>query len=294
MGTTGATTNGPLAEGTHQIEFDGVRQVYHVAGNGPVCVAHSGGPGIEWRYLRMPALEQHLTMVYLEPIGTGASGRLADRREYRLGTYVDFLHAVVRALGLPQVHLLGHSHGGFVVQRYALTYPDRVAGLVLYDTSPVTGADFWAEATAGVADFPRRHPDRPEAAQIPVAFRRAVSATDDESMTVALRQMLPLYFADYWADERRFAPLVTSVRGWADPQRGEEPTPFDVRARLGEISAPTLVLVGAYDFICGPRWAKLLYEGIPGSRLTELSESGHFGHLEQPELFRRAVVEFVG
>ncbi|MEO3745694.1 alpha/beta hydrolase [Plantactinospora sp. B5E13] len=285
------TTDSPLAPGTHSVEIDGVRQVYHVAGRGPVCVVHSGGPGIEWRYLRMPALEEHLTMVYLEPVGTGASGRLADPREYRLETYARFVHGVVEALGTPKVFLLGHSHGGFVVQRYALAHPDRVAGLVLYDTSPVTGPEFWAAAMANIASYPARHPDRPEAAAIPTAFQRAVTATDDESMTRSLRSIMPLYFADYWADEERLAPLVASVRSWADPQRGEQP-PFDLREELGSVTAPVLVIVGTHDFICGEPWARMLHEAIPGSRLTVLARSGHFGHVEEPELFTRAVVEF--
>jgi pimeloyl-ACP methyl ester carboxylesterase len=38
-------------------------------------------------------------------------------------------------LGQDRVHVLGHSHGGFVAQQYALDHPDRIAGLVLYDTS---------------------------------------------------------------------------------------------------------------------------------------------------------------
>ena len=58
------------------LSVDGIRQVYHVAGRGPVCVAHSGGPGIHWAYLRSPELEERFTMVYLEPVGTGESGRL--------------------------------------------------------------------------------------------------------------------------------------------------------------------------------------------------------------------------
>lgn len=49
---------------------DGVRQVYQVAGAGPVCLVHSGGPGVHPEYLRIPALEGHLTMVYVDPIGS--------------------------------------------------------------------------------------------------------------------------------------------------------------------------------------------------------------------------------
>src|SRR3954470_9826385 len=113
-----------LEHGMYSLTIDAVRQVYHVAGRGPVCLVHPGGPGIGWEYLRMPALEQHLTMVYLEPVGTGASGRLADPRDYRLDTYAGFVHGVVEHLGLPKVFLLGHSHGGFVAQRYALDHAD--------------------------------------------------------------------------------------------------------------------------------------------------------------------------
>ncbi|GII58108.1 hydrolase [Planotetraspora thailandica] len=282
-----------LSPGTHEIDVDGVRQVFHVHGAGPVCVAHSGGPGIGWEYLRMPALERHLTMVYLEPVGTGASGRLADPRNYRLDTYVRFLHAVVEHLGLPEVFLLGHSHGGFVAQRYALEHGDRLSGLILFATSPVTGEEFWAAAMASVGRFPELHPDWPEAAEMPGAFQEALAAADDDAYTGALRRILPLYFADYWARESEFAAMRGAVRAWIDPMRGEEPAPFDVRDALGSLAPPALVVTGAHDFICGTRWAHMLHDGIPGSRLTVLEGSGHMGHLEQPAEFTDVIARFV-
>src|SRR6478735_2965871 len=92
----------PLSPGTHTITVPhGPARValrYHVAGSGPVCLAHSGGPGIGWEYLRMPGLEDSLTMVYVEPVGTGDSGRLPDPRDYTVATYAHFLHAVVQHL----------------------------------------------------------------------------------------------------------------------------------------------------------------------------------------------------
>ncbi|MEU1588201.1 alpha/beta hydrolase [Micromonospora sp. NPDC005710] len=282
-----------LASGAHTFTVDGVRQVYHVAGTGPVCVAHSGGPGIEWTYLRTPSLEAHFTMVYVEPVGTGASGQLDNSDGYRLDTYVRFLHAVVEQLGEPRVYLLGHSHGGFVVQRYALAHPDRLAGLALYDTSPVTGAEFWAEAMAGLAAYPQRHPDRPEAAAVPAAFAQIGGATDDESLGAALRAALPVYFADFWGRESEFAPFQAAVRIWATPAGAQDPTPFDVRGNLTEITVPVVVIVGAYDFICGPRWAEQLHGGLPDSRLVTLERSGHFAHIEQPAEFTDAVAELL-
>src|SRR5262245_29458875 len=57
----------PLATGEHRFTSDGVELAYHVAGAGPPCIVHPGGPGMEWSYLRMPELERRLTLVYLEP-----------------------------------------------------------------------------------------------------------------------------------------------------------------------------------------------------------------------------------
>jgi len=290
MGSTGHD-GGALTP--HEISVGGVRQVYHVAGTGPICVAHSGGPGIEWAYLRMPRLEEHFTMVYVEPVGTGASGRLDDVADYRLDTYVRFLDAVIDDLGVPRVHLLGHSHGGFVVQRYALAHPDRVAGLALYDTSPVTGAEFWGEAMANLGAYPLRHPHRPEAAAIPAAFGQIGGATDDETLGAAMRAAVPAYFADFWGRQDEFAPFQAAVRISAAPAGAQDPTPFDVRDRLGEITVPVVVIVGAYDFICGPRWAEQLHDGLKDSRLVLLERSGHFGHIEQPAEFTQAVVELL-
>jgi proline iminopeptidase len=273
---------------THEFLVDGVRQVYHVAGTGPVCVAHSGGPGIDSGYLRAPGLEEHFTMVYLEPVGTGGSGRLEN---YDLATYVRFLSAVVEHLDERKVTVLGHSYGGFVALRYALRHPDRVAGLALYDTSPLTGPDFWAAAMAGIEAYPARCPDVPEAAAVPAAFRRAVSATDDETLSSELRAAIPVYFADYWARRAEFLRFTQNVRGWAAPAAAPDPIPYDVTPRLGEIGVPTAVVAGAHDFICGPRWARMLADGIPDARLTILEDSGHFGHIEQPAEFTTAVVK---
>ncbi|MER5907106.1 alpha/beta hydrolase [Streptomyces mirabilis] len=65
------------------------------------------------------------------------------------------------------------------------------------------------------------------------------------------------------------------------------------REDLGSLTVPTLVLVGRHDFICGMHWAEELHRVIPGSELLILENSGHFGHIEEPEAFSPAVTRFV-
>ncbi|REE64702.1 proline iminopeptidase [Streptomyces sp. 3212.3] len=292
-----ADPGSPLSPGTHTVAVrygsSLIEQRYHVAGTGPVCVAHSGGPGIGWDYLRMPLLERHLTMVYIEPVGTGASGRLPDPRAYNLATYTHFLHAVIEHLALPEVALLGHSHGGFVAQRYALDHPARVASLILYDTSPVTGEEFWSVAVANMERFARRHAaGHPEVATYVAGLTAGLDLLSDEGATAVLRTIAPTYFFDYWGREKEFAPARGTLRMYAAPSAGEGP-PFDVREELPDIAARTLILVGEADFICGRRWARMIHEAVPGAELVVLDETGHLGHVEQPNEFAAAVVAFL-
>jgi pimeloyl-ACP methyl ester carboxylesterase len=282
-----------LTPGTHTIEVDGIAQRYHVFGQGPVCVAHSGGPGIGWGYLRMPLVEEHHTVVYVEPIGTGESGRLADPADYVRATYVRFLHAVIEHLGVPTVTVLGHSHGGFVALDYALAYQDRLDGLILHDTSPVTGAEFFGDAVANMTRFVERHQGKPGVEEILPAFTSNHGELSDAEVTKVVRTILPGYLADYWGREAEFTPLREQIFAWHAPSQGQD-TPFDVRRRLGEITVPTLVAVGTHDFICGPRSGRQLADGIPGAVYTEFADSGHMPHFEQPEEFNTAIRKALG
>ena len=53
------------------------------SGSGPVCLAHPGGPGFDGGYLASTELERAFTVVYLDPIGTGASEKLQPTSEFR-------------------------------------------------------------------------------------------------------------------------------------------------------------------------------------------------------------------
>ncbi|MET1027377.1 MAG: alpha/beta fold hydrolase [Dongiaceae bacterium] len=276
----------------HEIVIDGVRQRYHVAGSGPVCVIHSGGPGAGWEYLRMPLVEAAVTTVYVEPIGTGESGRLPDHpRGYTLDRYRQFLHGIIEHLGVPKVHLLGQSHGGFVAQHYALAHPDRLAGLILYSSAPAAGPELFAEATRNIEEFARDHEGRPEIPEILETWASIGSIADDEGYTQVMQRLLPLYFADYWGKADELAALRACLRAF---HVVGGPAPFDNRDGLASIAVPTLVISGRHDFICGMRWAQELMDGIPAAKLLILEKSGHFGHIEEAERFAREVSAFVG
>src|SRR5712691_5450588 len=111
---------------------DGRTLTYHLVGEGPTLVCHPGGPGFSSRYFGdLAELTESLTLVLLDPRGTGASDRPADPRAYRTEDYAADLDELRAHLGLEQLPLLGHSHGGVVATAYAGRYPHRVERLVL-------------------------------------------------------------------------------------------------------------------------------------------------------------------
>ncbi|MEU6290935.1 alpha/beta hydrolase [Streptomyces sp. NPDC046988] len=294
--STRFTDTDPLSPGTHTYRLAGLVQRYHVHGSGPVCVAHSGGPGILWEYLRIPALEEHLTMVYVEPVGTAVDSRLPSHPHgYTRERYSSFLEILIDRLRVPKVHLLGHSHGAFVAAHHALHRSGQLAGVVLYEGAPVTGPEHSAEAGRMVQAFAAKHAGHPGLPGVLAAFGAMATMADDEQTEAVAKGVLPSYFADFWGDEERLAPLRDAVRAVYISGLDEDGTPdiIDDRAALRELAVPALVVVGRHDVICGPRWGLELHELIPGARLLLLENSGHLGHVEEPGLFADGVRRFV-
>jgi proline iminopeptidase len=281
-----------LSTGWHTIEIEGVRQAYEVAGSGPICVVHSGGPGINAGYLRMPPLERHLTMIYLDPIGTGRSDLLPGGA-YSVPEYARRAALLLERLDVTDVIFLGHSHGGFVALQYGITYPERVRGLVVYDSAPVSSWLLADEAKRQMTAFVERWPDRPEAAEAGRMWTARRSGdyvvNDRDSHRHYLDAIQPAYYADFrkTVEDLGGRPALEVTY---DPAR--KPEQWDVRDRLGAIEVPALVVAGDYDFICAPVWSHELVAKIPHAQLLELEESGHFGHVEQPGEFFRGVLAF--
>ncbi|MEU5088370.1 alpha/beta hydrolase [Streptomyces sp. NPDC021356] len=289
-------SSGPLSPGAHSFEVGGITQRYHVYGNGPVVIAHPGGPGIHWEYLRMPALEARLTMVYVEPIGTGGSGRLPSHPHgYTRDRYSRFLEVLINRLGVPEVHLLGHSHGAFVAAYHALNRAQRLAGVVLYEGAPVTGPEHGAEAGRMVEQFAAEHAGHPGLPDVLAAFGAMSGMATDEDTVAVARGVLPSYFARYWENEEELAPFRDAIRATFISGLDEDLSPdvIDDRVALKGLAVPALVVVGRHDVICGLRWGRELDDLIPDSRLLVLEDSGHMGHVEEPERFTDAVLAFV-
>ena len=275
---------------------DGRTLTYHKVGNdGPVLVCHPGGPGFSSSYFGdLAGLWERFTLVLLNPRGTAGSGRPADPRAYQIEDYVADVEELREHLGLEKILLLGHSHGGVVAQLYAARQPERVEKLVLASTLARFGAEQQKAMREGM-DRRSGQPWYPDAVAALEEEQEGKFSNDEEMAGLVFRE-LPLYFAHYGAAEEGYLDTLKSEALNADTLRlfnKEIFETFDLRGELGKIKAPTLVITGDDDFICGPVCADEIAAGIKGARKVIVGDSGHMIFIEQPEEFEREVAEFL-
>ena len=68
---------------------------------------------------------------------------------------------------------------------------------------------------------------------------------------------------------------------------------FDVRSRLSEIRAPTLIVCGAEDKMTPPKYSEYLTQNIAGAEFHLIENAGHMVMLERPEEFNRVLLDFL-
>jgi pimeloyl-ACP methyl ester carboxylesterase len=272
-----------------------VKLAFRREGAGRPLVCHPGGPGFSARYLGdMAGLGAHAELVLVDPRGTGGTPRPADPRAYAIDDYVADVEELRAELGLEQLDLLGHSHGGVVAMAHAAAHPERVRRLVLASTLPRFAAEQVEAMEEGIA----RCAGEPWYADARAALdqEQAGAFTGDEELAGLVARELPFYFARYGEQERAYHAMIRDEIPNGDALRlfNEEIfETYDLRPALARITAPTLVITGELDFITGPVCADELADGIPSATKVVLPGVGHFVFVEARERFREEVARWL-
>lgn len=277
------------------VDVEGGRVFYRAHGSGdgtPLLCVH-GGPGMTHDYLEpLERLGDDRRVVLYDQLGSGRSDRPGNEGLWRVDRFVDELGAVRRALGLEEMHLLGHSWGGCLAATYALEHPGGLRSLVL--ASPLISVDRWLQDAVAlrsalaedVQDVLDRHErdgftDCPEYAGATLAFyKRHFCRLDPwpEALERTWAGMGADLYVTMWGPTEFYATGI--LRG------------YDLTERLAEINAPTLFTCGRHDE-ANPETVEHFAERVRGSKIALFENSSHTPHIEEPDHYLEVVRTFL-
>jgi pimeloyl-ACP methyl ester carboxylesterase len=237
----------------------------------------TGGQGAPIVLLH-PATGSALIWLYQQPVFAKAGYRVIaySRRGYynsapydrnNPGIGSEDLRHLADVLGLKRFHVVASAAGGSIASDFAFSYQDRLLSLTISSNSFGVRDGEIAKAAGSI---------RPKGFdQLPPEFREigpSYRAANPEGVKA-------------WVELEHKALIGPEFRQTLKNQI--------TQAKLKELKLPTLLITGVADLYTPPSIARMIAAEIPNSRFVLMPESGHSPYWEEPELFNRAVLDFL-
>ena len=250
------------------------------AGPGVVCLHSNASNSSQWRGL-MDLLAPKFHVLAADSYGAGKSPPWPSGRTVVLRDEVALLEPVFAKAG-DRFTLVGHSYGGAIALIAAVTQPQRVRALALYE--PTLFALIDAES-----------PPPNDADGIKNAVIAAAAYLDAGDPDRAAEQ-----FIDYWMGKGAWArtpdarkpPIsasVANIAGWAHALM-KEPMPL---AAFRNLKVPVLYMTGSESPASSLAVARLLTKALPNVEVVELKGMGHMGPITHPDAVNAAISRFL-
>ncbi len=270
--------------------------VFEIGRGEPYFVLH-GGPGGDMESLR--GLEDGLTdthrFIFYNRRGSVRSPAATDN--VTLDKHVADLDALRAELGIEKANIISHSAGTMVAMRYLIGHPDTTGNVVLLGALDVkNGGDTFGEFEQTVY------------AEKEVEFAAFVErqAVKDEIRNAGLDDPTNQRDRDRLRHLNSAAANVYDITKWRDfgfyyvsrdaalATRGSTSWDYDWRPILQSPPGRVSVINGEFDYIVGPRnsptWRSAIENDGVDVELTVIPNAGHAVWVDQPEMFRDALV----
>ena len=267
----------------HASTADGVKLYFEDVGQGtPIVFVHEFADDVRGWAAQVKFFARRYRTIPFNARGYPPSDVPEDPERYSQAQAAEDIKAILDHLKLERAHVVGLSMGGYATLHFGLRHPERALSLTVggagygsvgadraafhKDTDHVI-AQFEQGGMSRVAEFYTRGPTRVQfMAKDPVGWRE---------------------FYDRFASG--------SARGHANTMRGVQrrrPSIFELEDQLTKLDVPTLIMTGDEDEPCLEP-ALFMKRRIPAAGLVVIPNSGHAINLEEPDLFNRAVLDFL-
>ena len=260
-------TQAPAKEGVAHLPGGAQLFYWDTGGDGPAVIfSHPAtGSALVWAY-QQPAFAAagYRTIGYSRrghfgsaPVETGRGG----------GASTD-LHELVEYLGVDKFHAVASAAGGAIIVDYAHSHPERLYSLTL------------SSSVGGVRDKEY------------LALSESLRPRGFEDMPPDFREIGPSYRAINPAGVREW--LALEHKALTGERLGQTPVNHITWKSLETMRVPTLLMTGDADLWLPPSVLRLFAARLPVNEMLIVPEVGHAIYWEAPEIFNRAVLDFIG
>jgi 3-oxoadipate enol-lactonase len=195
---------------------------------------------------------------------------------YTIRQMADDTKGLVDALGITDFHLLGFSMGGMIAQEYALAYGDDLRSLILYATYAEPGA--FCDRLLVVWEDMALNSGMESVVRDVLLWCFTPAFYEEQPEVAAL-------FDDGVAD------LGLTAESFLAQLKGAQA--HNATGRLGDITAPSLVLAGESDILIPPAQSRRIHQHMPGAEWQTVA-GGHGACWENPDAFNALILDYVG
>lgn len=236
-----------------------------------LVLTHGLGGSLEYWDAHVDVLARNHRVLRWDLRGAGQSSTPAG--PYSPALFARDLAALLDHVGAARAHLVGHSGGGVVSQRFALDFPARLRSLVLVSTSSEVNEKASA-AWNRLADMIEQRGFGPGGAPDTRGYAPAFAAAHPDVVAEMTRRTRSSDPAAYAASARAFGG-------------------YNFTAELAGVQAPTLILQGLDDVMTPPGGSVIMSRRLPRARLLMIPGAGHNLPIELPDLCAAAVASFL-
>lgn len=254
---------------------------YETHGAGEPLVLIPGFASGAWNWFRqIGELSNDFKVITFDPRGIGKSKaeNETDLDDLSMKVFADDVISILNDLDIEKATVLGASFGGFVAQKFALVFPDRLNKLILACTS------FGGENHVA--------PDL----EVLLSF----AATDEMNTSERIRKfMIPAFTPDFARENAEIVEEVCRLReNSVVPEKVYKAqltaaTTFDYKDRVTEIKNETLIITGDKDKVVPMQNSVNLAEQMPNARLEIIKNGSHLFFVENAEEFNRQIINFI-
>ncbi len=262
-------------------KINGVNLYYEVTGDGfPLVLSHEfAGTYKSWEP-QVRFFSRRYQVITYNHRGFPPSDVPEKASDYSQDILVEDLYQLLRHLGIKETYVGGCSMGGNIALNFGIAHPEMTRALIIVSAGAgSTGRDTFVPKLEGMAQQVEK-----------VGWKVLAEQYAQEPNRIQLKKKDPRGWQEFVDDlaahsNEGSVPLIREVII-------KRPPVSELEARLKRLKIPALIMIGDEDEMCLDP-ALIMKKHLPGAGLLVLPQSGHAINLEEPDIFNRALLDFL-